>query len=86
MIASLWLTNLKCVCVVDCPRSQARKAVVGWFADTLLVNTHALASNPDPAKAASQTFLMNVSVALLGLATPIVTDDSKFSKVSGNQT
>ncbi|CAN0599006.1 unnamed protein product, partial [Laminaria digitata] len=55
----------------------SRKAVVGWFADALLVNTTAEASNPDPRKTASAEFLMNVSVALLGLAMPIVRDESK---------
>lgn len=61
---------------------QCRKAVVGWFADALLVNTPAEASNPDPRKAASSEFLMNVSVALLELAMPIIRDESKFNKVS----
>lgn len=55
--------------------------MVAWFADALLVNTPAEASNPDPLKAASSEFLMNVSVALLGLAMPIVRDEGKFKKV-----
>eukprot|EP00904_Undaria_pinnatifida_P013657 jgi/Undpi1/9421/HiC_scaffold_27.g11878.m1 len=61
---------------------ESRKAVVAWFADALLVNTAAEASNPDPRKAASSEFLMNVSVALLGLAMPIVRDESKFNKIN----
>ncbi|CAN0085443.1 unnamed protein product, partial [Laminaria digitata] len=61
---------------------ESRKAVVAWFADALLVNTTAEASNPDPRKTASAEFLMNVSVALLGLAMPIVRDESKFKKVN----
>lgn len=60
---------------------QSRKAVVSWFAEALLVNTPAEASNPDPLKAASTEFLMNVSVALLGLAMPVVRDETKFKKV-----
>lgn len=60
---------------------QSRKAVISWFAETLLVNTPAEASNPDPLKAASSEFLMNVSVALLDLAMPIVRDEAKFKKV-----
>ena len=59
-----------------------RQAVVSWFADALLVNTAAEASNPDPRKAASSEFLMNVSVVLLGVAMPIVRDESKFKKVN----
>lgn len=54
---------------------------MAWFADALLVNTPAEASNPDPLKAASSEFLMNMSVALLGLAMPIVRDEGKFKKV-----
>lgn len=54
---------------------------MSWFADTLLLNTPIEATNPDPLKAASHEFLMNVSVALLGLAMPIVRDDAKFNKV-----
>lgn len=61
---------------------QSRKAVVAWFAEALLVNTPAEASQPDPLKAASSEFLMNVSVALLGLAMPVVRDENKFKKVS----
>ncbi|CBN78076.1 conserved unknown protein [Ectocarpus siliculosus] len=60
---------------------ESRKAVVAWFADALLVNTPAEASNPDPLKAASPEFLMNMSVALLGLAMPIVRDEGKFKKI-----
>ncbi|CAM9845618.1 unnamed protein product [Ectocarpus sp. 4 AP-2014] len=60
---------------------ESRKAVVAWFADALLVNTPAEASNPDPLKAASSEFLMNMSVALLGLAMPIVRDEGKFKKI-----
>lgn len=55
--------------------------MVAWFADALLVNAPAEASNPDPIKAASSEFLMNVSVALLGLAMPIVRDEAKLKKV-----
>lgn len=64
-----------------CPSKQSRKAVMAWFADALLVNTSAEASNPDPLKTASSEFLTNVSVAMLGLAMPIVRDESKFAKV-----
>ncbi|CAM9621268.1 unnamed protein product [Scytosiphon promiscuus] len=60
---------------------ESRKAVISWFAEALLVNTPAEASNPDPFKAASSEFLMNVSVALLDLAMPIVRDDTKFKKI-----
>lgn len=60
---------------------QSRKAVVAWFADALLVNTLAEASEPDPMRAATPEFLMNVGVALLGLAMPIVRDEKKFAKV-----
>lgn len=55
---------------------------MAWFADALLVNTPAEASHPDPLKAASSEFLMNVSVAMLELAMPIVRDESKFNKAS----
>lgn len=64
-----------------CPSKQSRKAVMAWFADALLVNTSAEASNPDPLKTASSEFLTNVSVAMLGLAMPIVRDEGKFAKV-----
>lgn len=60
---------------------QSRKAVISWFAEALLLNTPAEASNPDPLKAASSEFLMNLSVALLNLAMPIVRDEAKFKKV-----
>lgn len=68
-----------------CPdRVQCRKAVMSWFADALLLNTSAEASNPDPRKTASPEFLMNVSAAMLKLAMPIVRDEEKFNKVSGD--
>lgn len=54
---------------------------MAWFAETLLINTSAEAFNYDPLKTAPQEFLANVGVALLGLAMPIVRDDSKFAKV-----
>eukprot|EP00903_Cladosiphon_okamuranus_P021833 g20076.t1 len=60
---------------------ESRKAVVAWFAEALLVNTPAEASRPDPLKAASSEFLMNVSVALLGLTMPVVRDEDKFKKI-----
>ncbi|CAM9168726.1 unnamed protein product, partial [Sphacelaria rigidula] len=61
--------------------AEARKAVMAWFADTLLVNDSAEALYRDPHKTASQEFLMNVSTALLHLAMPIVRDEAKFSKI-----
>ncbi|CAM9383829.1 unnamed protein product, partial [Hapterophycus canaliculatus] len=60
---------------------ESRKAVISWFAEALLVNTPAEAYNPDHLKAASPEFLMNVSVALLGLAMPIIRDEAKFKKI-----
>ncbi|CAN0080528.1 unnamed protein product [Ascophyllum nodosum] len=61
---------------------ECRKVVISWCADALLLNTSAEATNPDPLKAASPEFLINLGVLLLELAMPIVRDDSKFNKAS----
>ncbi|CAM9456970.1 unnamed protein product, partial [Discosporangium mesarthrocarpum] len=63
---------------------QCRKAVTAWFADAVLVNTSAEAFHPDPIKTSTPAFLLNVNLALLRLAMPIVSDPAKMKKIDAS--
>lgn len=48
-----------------------------WIVDALLVNTHATAMRPDPSKVSSTATLMNLSVVLLKLCEPFMSNEKK---------
>lgn len=48
-----------------------------WIVDALLLNTHATAMRPDPSKVSSTATLMNLSVILLKLCEPFVSNEKK---------
>lgn len=60
---------------------EPRQAVVAWMSEALQLNSGAEGSRPDPLKVASESFLINLSVVLLKLSMPFVTDPEKFAKV-----
>jgi ubiquitin conjugation factor E4 B len=51
--------------------------VMQWIIDALLVNTNATAMRPDPSKVSSTATLMNLSVVLLKLCEPFMSDEKK---------
>jgi hypothetical protein len=56
---------------------EARRRVMQWFIDALLVNEGASAMRPDPSKVSSSNMLLNMSVVLLKLCEPFVIDAKK---------
>lgn len=48
-----------------------------WIIDALLVNVHATAMRPDPSKVSDTPTLMNLSVVLLKLCDPFMSDEKK---------
>jgi ubiquitin conjugation factor E4 B len=56
---------------------DARKMVIQWFTDSLLVNVNAGGTRPDRTKVSSTEFLLNVSVILLKLCEPMMNDPKK---------
>ncbi|KAL7517620.1 hypothetical protein ACHAWX_002527 [Stephanocyclus meneghinianus] len=56
---------------------DARKMVIRWFTDALLVNVNAGGTRPDRTKVSSTEFLLNLSVVLLKLCEPIINDPKK---------
>ncbi|KAL3792867.1 hypothetical protein HJC23_004792 [Cyclotella cryptica] len=56
---------------------DARKMVIRWFTDALLVNVNAGGTRPDRTKVSSTEFLLNLSVVLLKLCEPIINDHKK---------
>ena len=59
----------------------AREQVLTWFTDAILVNVGASATRPDPAKVSGQNTLLNISVSLLKLCEPFVTDPAKHKLI-----
>ena len=57
--------------------APARSRVMQWFTDAMLVNVGASGLQPDQSKVSSTGMLLNVSVMLLKLCEPFVTDDKK---------
>ncbi|KAL7564130.1 hypothetical protein ACA910_021105 [Epithemia clementina (nom. ined.)] len=57
--------------------TKPRQAVMDWFVDGLLVNAGASATRPDITKVSSPNLLLNMSVALLKLCEPFVSDPKK---------
>lgn len=55
---------------------DARKVVIQWFTDSLLVNVNAGGARPDRNKVSSTEFLLNLSVILLKLCEPMMNDAS----------
>ena len=60
---------------------DARGQVLQWMTDCMLVNTGATAMRPDPTKVSSSSLLLNVSVVLLKLCDPFVTDEKKHKLI-----
>lgn len=60
----------------------AREPIMKWFADFLKLNEGATAFRPNPAKVASESLLLNVSIVLLKLCHPFVADESKHSLIN----
>eukprot|EP00339_Tiarina_fusa_P025566 CAMPEP_0117009760 /NCGR_PEP_ID=MMETSP0472-20121206/8773_1 /TAXON_ID=693140 ORGANISM="Tiarina fusus, Strain LIS" /NCGR_SAMPLE_ID=MMETSP0472 /ASSEMBLY_ACC=CAM_ASM_000603 /LENGTH=1113 /DNA_ID=CAMNT_0004712117 /DNA_START=80 /DNA_END=3421 /DNA_ORIENTATION=- len=56
---------------------DARGQVLQWVTDCMLVNPGATAMRPDPTKVSSSSLLLNVSVVLLKLCEPFVSDEKK---------
>lgn len=52
-----------------------------WIVDALLVNTHATAMRPDPTKVSSTATLMNLSVVLLKLCEPFMSNEKKSALI-----
>jgi ubiquitin conjugation factor E4 B len=52
-----------------------------WIADALLVNVHATAMRPDPSKVSGTPTLMNLSVVLLKLCDPFMSDEKKAALI-----
>jgi Ubiquitin elongating factor core len=61
--------------------SEAREQVLAWFVDCQLVNTGATAMRPDVSKVSSPGLLLNVSVELLKLCDPFISQDSKHKLI-----
>ena len=61
--------------------SEAREQVLAWFVDCQLVNTGATAMRPDVTKVSSPGLLLNVSVELLKLCDPFISQDSKHKLI-----
>lgn len=61
--------------------AQAREQVVQWFVDCQLVNTGATAMRPDATKVSSTGLLLNVSMELLHLCDPFVSNEAKHKLI-----
>merc|ERR1719343_1485242 len=61
---------------------EPRNTLLKWFVDCQLVNTGATAMRPDyQSKVSSPALLLNVSVALLKLCEPFVSDENKHGLI-----
>jgi hypothetical protein len=61
--------------------TEAREQVLQWFVDCQLVNAGATAMRPDVTKVSSPGLLLNVSVELLKLCDPFVSNETKHKLI-----
>mmetsp|Transcript_15642 Transcript_15642/g.35869 ORF Transcript_15642/g.35869 Transcript_15642/m.35869 type:complete len:775 (+) Transcript_15642:1-2325(+) len=62
--------------------ADARKKVMQWFIDALVVNVGATAMRPDSSKVSKPTTLINISVVLLKLCEPFMNNESKSALIN----
>lgn len=61
---------------------DARKQVMQWFIDAMLVNYGADATRPDKTKVSHPQTLLNISVVLLKLCEPFISDEKKAALIN----
>lgn len=61
--------------------AESRNQVIQWFTDALLLNVNADGTRPDRSKVSSEELLINLSVVMLKLCEPFISDPKKAKLV-----